>query len=51
MKIHENVIKILDFGNAVYEKENGKNNEVMFIVLELASGGVLFDYVAISGKF
>lgn len=35
----------------MYEKENGKSREVSYIVLELASGGELFDFIAISGRF
>ena len=48
---HENIIKQIEFGVGVYEKTSGKKKEVQFIVLELALGGELFDFVAISGRF
>ena len=48
---HENVIKQNEFGIGTYEKTNGSKKEVQFIVLELALGGELFDFVAISGRF
>jgi len=47
----ENIIKQIEFGVGQYEKSNGKTLEVQFIVLELAIGGELFDFVAISGRF
>ncbi len=37
--------------DGVVEKENGKKENVIYIVLELATGGELFDYVATTGKF
>lgn len=48
---HENIIKQIEFGVGTYEKSSGKKTEVQFIVLELAIGGELFDFVAISGRF
>ena len=41
----------MEFGIGIYEKTNGSKQEVQFIVLELALGGELFDFVAISGRF
>jgi len=35
----------------VYEKPGKPSRNVTYIVLELALGGELFDFVAISGKF
>jgi serine/threonine protein kinase len=32
-------------------KDSGKVTTVSFIVLELASGGEIFDYIANSGRF
>jgi serine/threonine protein kinase len=48
---HPNVIKQLQYGTGSYIKNNGKTKEVTYIVLELALGGELFDFVAISGRF
>ena len=33
------------------EKPNGRKDPVIYIVLELATGGELFDYVASTGRF
>ena len=40
-----------DYGNAPYEKDSGKTKTVTYSILELAEGGLLFDYVALTGKF
>eukprot|EP00356_Strombidium_inclinatum_P007966 CAMPEP_0170481584 /NCGR_PEP_ID=MMETSP0208-20121228/1965_1 /TAXON_ID=197538 /ORGANISM="Strombidium inclinatum, Strain S3" /LENGTH=472 /DNA_ID=CAMNT_0010754319 /DNA_START=29 /DNA_END=1447 /DNA_ORIENTATION=- len=48
---HDNVISQIEFGAGIYEKSSGKKKEVSYIVLELAIGGELFDFVAISGRF
>ena len=48
---HENVIKQIEFGVGTYEKANGKSKEVQYIIMELAIGGEVFDFVAISGRF
>lgn len=40
----------MEYGQGIYKKEN-KEKEVSFIVLELALGGELFDFVANSGRF
>jgi serine/threonine protein kinase len=45
-----NIVSQIEFGNGVYEKPN-KKKDVSYIVLELALGGELFDFVAISGRF
>jgi len=37
--------------DGVIEKDNGKKEAVIYIVLELATGGELFDYVATTGRF
>ena len=47
---HENVINQIEYGTGVYLKANGQR-EVSYIVLELALGGELFDYIANSGRF
>ena len=44
-----NLIKGLELGN--YESKKGKQKKCLYIVLEYASGGELFEYVAITGYF
>ena len=47
----ENIIQQIETGTAEYKKHSGKSRTVSYIVLELALGGELFDFVAISGRF
>jgi serine/threonine protein kinase len=35
----------------MYIKRSGKQREVSYIVLELANGGELFDFISASGRF
>lgn len=51
MKCNENIIQIYEHGTELYIKNNGKSKIVTYIVLELAEGGLLFDYIALGGKF
>ncbi len=37
--------------DGVVEKSNGTKESVIYIALELATGGELFDYVATTGRF
>ena len=37
--------------DGIVEKPNGAKEPVIYIVLELATGGELFDYVATTGRF
>jgi len=48
---HSNIISQLEYGVGTYVKPSGKSKEVQYIVLELALGGELFDFVSISGRF
>lgn len=48
---HEHIIEQLEVGTAQYVKESGKSRTVSYIVLEIAQGGELFDFIANSGKF
>lgn len=48
---HQNLITIIESGKDTYHKQSGKQKEVNFIVLELATGGEIYDIVAMSGKF
>jgi hypothetical protein len=41
----------MEYGTAIYKKTSGKEKEVSYIVLELALGGELFDFIANSGRF
>lgn len=47
---HPHIIQQVEYGSGIYQKPN-KSKEVSFIVLELALGGELFDFVANSGRF
>ena len=46
-----NVIEQKEVGTDIYCKSNGKQLKVSYIVLELALGGELFDFIANSGAF
>jgi serine/threonine protein kinase len=47
---HPNIINFIEMGSDLVRKEN-KSQKVDYIVLELAQGGEMFDFVANSGKF
>jgi serine/threonine protein kinase len=43
---------MVEFSNdGIVQKENGAKQAVIFIVLELATGGEFFDYIATGGRF
>lgn len=45
-------MNLIEYGkDGVVEKSNGVKEAVIYIVLELATGGELFDYVATTGRF
>lgn len=48
---HQNVVNQIEYGVDTYNKSGGKSKTVDYIVLELANGGELFDFIAISGRF
>jgi serine/threonine protein kinase len=49
---HQNLINLIDFQEVGdYHKTNGSSFQVMYVVLELATGGELFEYVASTGRF
>jgi len=49
---HSNIVNMVEFlYSADYVKKNGKSYKVVALVLELVSGGEVFDYVKISGRF
>eukprot|EP00831_Metopus_contortus_P038569 TRINITY_DN3029_c0_g1_i4.p1 TRINITY_DN3029_c0_g1~~TRINITY_DN3029_c0_g1_i4.p1 ORF type:complete len:445 (+),score=96.02 TRINITY_DN3029_c0_g1_i4:256-1590(+) len=49
---HPNIVKLYEFGDdGVIRKENGTERPVLYLVFELVTGGELFDYVAIGGRF
>ena len=48
---YPHIVNVLKFGNTDFVKTCGKVKTVMFIALELANGGELFDFIASSGKF
>jgi serine/threonine protein kinase len=49
---HPNIVNLIEYKkDGILEKSNGTSRQVFYIVLELASGGELFDFVAASGYF
>ena len=49
---HPNIVNLLEYSkDAFVEKEDGTKYPVICISLELATGGELFDYVALTGRF
>lgn len=49
---HRNIIKLYEYSaNGVVEKLSGKKTPVVYLALELATGGELFEYVALTGRF
>lgn len=49
---HLNIVNLIEYSESgVVHKSNGKKEEVIYIVIELAKGGELFDYVATTGRF
>ena len=48
---HVNVIQLHEFGEGKYEKQGKPTRDVSYICLEIAQGGELFDFVALSGRF
>jgi serine/threonine protein kinase len=49
---HPNIVNLIEYGkDGIVEKSNGTKEQVIYIALELATGGELFDYVALTGRF
>lgn len=49
---HPNIVNLIEYGqDGVIKRSNGDKEQVIYIVLELATGGELFDYVALTGRF
>ena len=48
---HINIIEQKEVGIDIYRKNSGKQVKVSYIVLEIALGGELFDFIANSGPF
>lgn len=49
---HRNLINLMEYKESgEYHKTNGSSFNVMYVVLELATGGELFEYVANTGRF
>lgn len=51
MKKHLNIIELIEHGEGTYTKSNGKTRTVYYLVLEIANGGELFDYISEIGPF
>jgi serine/threonine protein kinase len=45
------IVNIIEYGKGIKVKENREPEEVIFIVVELVTGGELFEYVATGGPF
>lgn len=44
---HPNIVNLIEYSNeGVWEKSDGRKLTVFYLVLELAGGGELFDFVA-----
>jgi BR serine/threonine kinase/MAP/microtubule affinity-regulating kinase len=49
---HPNIVNLIEYSkDGIVLKRSGKQEKVIYIVLELATGGELFDYVALGGRF
>ena len=50
---HPNVLRLIEFNNDGYRtsRRDGSVRSVSYAVVELASGGEIFDYVAETGRF
>lgn len=48
---HANIVNFIEMGTSTLKKVNATAPSVDYIVLELAQGGELFDFVANSGRF
>ena len=48
---HENVLKYIHSGTGEYLKNDGRKKVVNYLVLEIAEGGEIFDFVAETGAF
>ena len=51
MPAHTNIIRIIEYGEGHYEKPNKEPRLVTFVVIELAQGGELCQYIMIGNKF
>ena len=49
---HSNIVNLIEYSKEAHvEKDDGTKYPVICIALELATGGELFDYVALTGRF
>lgn len=48
---HAHIVNFIEMGTSTLKKASGPGTAVDYIVLELAQGGELFDFVANSGRF
>ena len=49
---HPNLVRLYEFSDkGVLAKRSGKNIPILYLIFDLITGGELFDYVAISGRF
>jgi len=48
---HGHIVNQVEYDKGVYVKDSGKKRDITYIVLELALGGELFDFISESGAF
>ena len=48
---HEYILEQIEVGRDVYRKPNGKEREVDYVVLNVASNGELFHFINTTGEF
>ncbi len=49
---HPNIVKLHEFSdNGVVVKGSGKQVPVLYLIFELITGGEMFDYIAVGGRF
>lgn len=49
---HPNMVRLYEYSDkGLLEKASGKKVPVLYLILDLVTGGELFDYVAVSGRF
>jgi serine/threonine protein kinase len=48
---HSNIVNLIEAGQGEYRKKSGKAENKYYLVMELAEGGELFEYVSSTGPF
>lgn len=48
---HLNIIELIEYGKNILKHPKKGSKEITYLVLELATGGELFDFIAETGAF